>query len=239
MPPAKADTYKYFLSPEKLELIVLSLPETEIFPCVGVNVITGNVPVTLTSSSFPVNVEETDPLGVKLPVDVIVPVEPVRYVLVPENVAVGIVPLTDTVPAVPVNFGFVILPDGVKLPVDVSPSSSRVVYKYFFVPLNVIFGRVPDTDTLPAVPVIFPDTVPCGVKLPVDVKPFAAIEPLRYTFVPVNVGVDANAALAPVIALSNVIVKVSVDVSTLAFLQNDDVVGVTVTFGFDTVPAGL
>jgi hypothetical protein len=128
---------------------------------------------------------------------------------------------------------------GVNEPVEVRPSAASVVYRYLFVPLNEIVGKVPVTDTLPSVPVMFPDTLPCGVKLPVDVKPFAAIEPLRYTFVPVNVGVDANAALAPVIALENVIVNVSVDVSTLAFLQNDDVVGVTVTLGLLIVPAGL
>lgn len=223
----------------KLELIVLSLPETETLPSDGVYDIAGKVPVTLTLPSLPVNSDETEPLGVKLPVELIVPVDPVRYDLVPLNVAAGNVPLTDTFPAVPVNFGFVILPDGVNEPVEVRPSAANVVYKYLFVPLNDIVGKVPVTDTLPSVPVMFPDTLPCGVNLPVEVKPFAAIEPLRYTFVPVNVGVDANAADAPVIAFPNVIVKVSVDVSTLAFLQKLDVDGVTVTFGLLTVPAGL
>ena len=94
---------------------------------------------------------------------------------------------------------------------------------------------VPLTLTVPAVP----------VNEGVTLNSVPENEPEIATFVPVNVGVDANAAVALVIALPEEVLTLKVNVSLAkdAFkdepVRNELVEGVTVTFGLDTEPAGV
>lgn len=94
---------------------------------------------------------------------------------------------------------------------------------------------VPLTLTVPAVP----------VNEGVTLNSVPENEPEIATFVPVNVGVDANAAVALVIASSSEVstLKVNVSLAKDAFkdepIRNERVEGVTVTFGLDIEPAGV
>lgn len=114
-------------------------------------------------------------------------------------------------------------------------------------------GVLVDCDSVPVneeetEPVVVPLTltVPSApVNEGVTLNSFPENEPEILTFVPENVGFESNAAVAPVIALSEVVsmLKVNISLAKDAFkdepVRNELLEGATVTLGFDTEPAGV